>query len=428
MKKLFALIVLCFGFIAHSPAVMGARQGDLSIDIPPPPPPPEIFRLSQAENDDCMGAGTIFNFSANNIQVREKWSLESSPPLGITLSLNDNGVLAFSGATDQDLQVVATVMVEDEFSLLSDDYQNLTAQAIITLDIVVPKIFISGGINNSIEGATWSSSNGINWQINNANSFPPRYYHTMSPLNGRLYVMGGSGNVIGTSNYNDVWSSRCGNTWQQDTPDAGWSKRYQHAVAVLQNTLFLAGGYSNGTKNDVWSTTDGTTWSPAKANNNTGWSKRYRHQMVSHQNTLYIIGGITAGNAILGDVWSSPNGTNWSLLTDSTPWSNRHLHQVVVHKQRLYLMGGRASRSGDTLSDVWSSEKGIHWERETDSMGGGGRYNFVAFSYNGRLYVMGGTSNNDVWSSADGQTWRRDTTNSGWPSQTGSAGAVFLPE
>ncbi len=411
MKKLFALIVLLFGFAVYSHAVSGEKEGALAINFTP-----EIFRLPQADNGDCMAELPI-TLSAKNIQVREKWDVKGSP----SFSINDSGVLAFNGTNEQ---AVITVIVEDDFRLLNEDYQNLTAKAIITLDIMVPKIFISGGLSGSNSGEVWSSTDGINWQINNANSFPRRAYHTMSPLNGRLYVTGGKY----ASAYSDVWSrSICGNTWQQDTPNAGWGTRTEHAAAVLQNTLFLAGGLVSGAQNDVWSTTDGANWSLIKANNDTGWSKRQGHQMVSHQGTLYIIGG-RSGNNMLGDVWSSPDSTNWSLLTDSTPWTNRHLHQVVVHNHQLYLMGGRGSRVGNTLMDVWSSADGTNWSLAANSMGGGSRDSFVSFSYNGRLYVMGGKSNYQVWSSEDGKTWQQDTTTSGWLGQTGSVGTVFPPE
>ena len=416
MKKILALIALLVGFAVYSHAVSGEKEGALAIDFTP-----EIFRLPQAEADNGDCSAELLTLSAKNIQVREKWDVKSSS----SFSINDNGVLVFNGATDQ--QAVVTVMVEDDFSLLNNNYQNLTAQAIITLDIMVPKIFISGGNANFNSGEVWSSANGINWQINNANSFPARFFHTMSPLNGRLYVMGGQ--QSSTSRYNDVWSrSICSKAWQQDTANAGWNARSEYAVAVLQNTLFLAGGVSNnGVQNDVWSTTDGANWSPAKANNSTGWSKRQGHKMVSYQNTLYIIGG-RSGNDILGDVWSSVDGKNWGLLTVSTPWTNRHLHQVVVHNNQLYLMGGWASRNRDPLSDVWSSADGANWSLETNSMGGGSRWSFSAFSYNGRLYVMGGNGNSQVWSSADGKTWQQDAPNSGWPAQYGAAVAVFPPE
>ena len=378
MKKLFLLMFLLLALYSH--AVSSEKEGALAINFTP-----EIFRLPQAAGDsDCSADAPLLTLSVKNIQVREKWDVKGSP----SFSINDNGVLAFIGATNQDQQAVATVIVEDDFSLLSDDYQNLTAQAIITIDIVVPKIFISGGTYDSINGITWSSADGINWQINNANTFPARYYHTMSPLNGRFYVMGGSEGYVNPSNYKDVWSrSICGKTWQQDTADAGWGNRTEHAAAVLQNTLFLSGGFSNGVQNDVWSTTDGANWSLLKANSDTGgsttdWTKRQGHQMVSHQGTLYIMGG-RSGNDINNEIYSSVDGKNWSFITYA-PWTSRHLHQAVVHKERLYLMGGLANRNSNELSDVWSS--------------------------------------------ADGKTWQRDTTNSGWPAQVGSAGAIFLPE
>ena len=88
----------------------------------------------------------------------------------------------------------------------------------------------------------------------------------MAAFDGRLYVMGGAGISI---TYEDIWSSADSAAWQQVTISASWGAWSSHAVAVLQNTLFLSGG---GETNDVWSSVDGVEWRQETASPN--WSDR----------------------------------------------------------------------------------------------------------------------------------------------------------
>ena len=217
-----------------------------------------------------------------------------------------------------------------------------------------------------------------------------------------------------------------GENWTLETNSASWGTRSSHAVAVLQNTLFLSGGAQT---NDVWSSTDGTNWSLVKANNNDGWISRQAHQMVSHDGRLYVIGGTrTDAFDLIGDVWSSPDGKNWTLEIDNPPFGKRLYHQVVAHNQRLYLMGGEKgdfSYNAQEMRDVWSSADGKNWRQETNSMGGGTRSLFGAISYNGRLYIMGGLNNHSVWSSVDGVAWQRETTSPNWSSRDNIALSIL---
>ena len=362
-------------------------------------------------------------FQAKNIQVEARWEVLSDD---VTLDIDNNGVLTFPSGISP-LTAVVTVIVEDNFKKLNSAYKNLAASAIITINFVYPKIYIIAG-----NGANdvWHSVNGKDWNKCSANigNNVTREGFATAVLNRKIYIFGG-GQFDGsnTRKRNDVLSSEDCTAWEQVKPSDTnyWQARDGHAVAVLNGTFFLAGGYSNDYQNDVWSSPDGEIWSLKTGD--AGWSKRSQHRMVSYQGKLYITGGHSASNT-LSDVWSSPDGETWSREA-SSKWPSRRGHGFVVHDEKLYLMGG-FTNSFKFRNDVWSSADGKSWERE-GSIGGGNRGLFTAVSYKERLYIMGGmsdsdyNSNNNVWSSADGQTWSLETNDAGWTARYGHGATLF---
>ena len=42
----------------------------------------------------------------------------------------------------------------------------------------------------------------------------------------------------------------------QAIANTGWSARYGHTSVVFNNTMWVIGGYANGSSNDVWYSTD----------------------------------------------------------------------------------------------------------------------------------------------------------------------------
>ena len=417
------LVFAVLAIAAFATAAWGDNDGARSFTLAP-----EISRSPQQVD----GGGIAFQ--VKNIQVEAEWDVMAGDA---GLTIDDNGVLTWPSDIGA-RTVVVTVIVEDNFSKLNDDYVNLAASATITINFIAldPKIFIAGGrvsnTDNSNDGV-WSSTDGKNWQqcnVGNSKYFTSRYLHAMA-VKGRLYVFGGR--VGDRTIFEDIWSTVDCTTWQQVTGSADWPERYSFPVAVLQNTFFLAGGAS--IYSDVWSSTNGKNWVELKSNfvpgeDIIGWIPRSSHRMVSYKGTLYITGGYS--NSPIKDVWSSVDGTTWSLETDSPPWAGRYDHGFVVHNNLLYLMGGLGT---SRLSDVWSSENGKDWTQASTGsiMGGGSRSNFSTVSYKGRLYIMGGidSSNNvknDVWSWADGETWSLETPDAGWSVRSDHTAAVFPRE
>jgi len=149
--------------------------------------------------------------------------------------------------------------------------------------------------------------------------FSPRYGHAVViDSQDALFVMGGfyadkkAGKVLC---FSDIWMSTDeGRSWTLVNAHAPWSGRYQHTAQLIGietglpvDEVFVIGGLNVDLQrcNDVWRTKDnGLTWdevTPAAR-----WSARYEHASVSDRNSsLYVIGGMSTGADKFHDVWRS---------------------------------------------------------------------------------------------------------------------------
>ena len=117
MKRFLALTLL-IGFFAFLPSA--SADGDNGLHIIP------------ADVHQSASSGTaMLTLKATNIQVRAKWRLDGDSPFAIT----DNGELRLTAELSPTI-IVATVIVEDMFSELNRNYQNLTATALITVEFM----------------------------------------------------------------------------------------------------------------------------------------------------------------------------------------------------------------------------------------------------------------------------------------------------
>ena len=118
MTRLLALTLL-IGFFAFLPSA--SADGDNGLHIIP------------ADVHQTASNGTaMLTLNATNIQVRAKWRLDGDSPFAIT----DNGELRLTAELSDPATIVATVIVEDMFSELNRNYQNLAATALITVEFI----------------------------------------------------------------------------------------------------------------------------------------------------------------------------------------------------------------------------------------------------------------------------------------------------
>ena len=115
----FLALTLLIGFFAFLPSASADGENGLIIKTP------------NAHQTASNGAAML-TLKATNIQVRAKWRLDGDYPFAIT----DNGELRLTATLSDPATIVATVIVEDMFSELNRNYQNLAATALITVEFM----------------------------------------------------------------------------------------------------------------------------------------------------------------------------------------------------------------------------------------------------------------------------------------------------
>ena len=389
----------------------------------------------------------LLNLQADNIQVRETWRVTNAAH---AFTVSNNGELYLTGVSGS-ATFVATVYLIDNFQVLNKAYQNLTASAVITVEVMSgsilsaeqpPRLAALEGMAKEVyvfdaHGGTipytytllanpddnaFAFSNGIlsvnvnatigeyrfTVEVADADNMLATVAATVEIRGKQIFVLGG----LGGFNLNDVWFSADGANWRRETDDAEWAGRNSYQAVSHNGRLYVLGGWDGGNRlNDVWFSADGANW--RRETDDAEWAGRSDHQAVSHNGRLYVLGG-SDGNNRLNDVWSSADGKSWEEETAHAGWAGRDRHQAVSHNGRLYVLGGY---DGSFSNDVWSSADGKSWVRETDDAGWARRFDHQAVSHQGRLYVLGGLNANrlnDVWSSADGKNWVRETDDAKW--------------
>ena len=122
-------------------------------------------------------------------------------------------------------------------------------------------------------------------------------------------------------------------------------------------------------------------------------------------NKLWVIGGYDGENK--NDVWSSIDGVSWIQITSNAEFSKRQQHQVAVFDNKLWVVGGREGLSGDIKNDIWSSINGITWNRVTDNAGILARTGHEVMTFDNKLWII--RAGGGVWSSSNGITWKVET-------------------
>ncbi|NLV46257.1 MAG: hypothetical protein GXY07_17350 [Candidatus Hydrogenedentes bacterium] len=186
-------------------------------------------------------------------------------------------------------------------------------------------VFYSGDV------MTWTQKTAAaNWAA--------RTYHTSAVFDGKMYVMGGAAKDTEGSlaRFDDIWYSEDGGNWTQETPGTHWSPRYGHTSVVFEITpgqprIFVMGGqvgddFTNKSSyaNDVWSSEDGINWT--EETGNAGWAGRREHASVVYDGKIWVIGGWYRDGGTshdLRDVWYSTNGRDWVMADPQPSWFAR---------------------------------------------------------------------------------------------------------
>jgi len=222
------------------------------------------------------------------------------------------------------------------------------------------KLWIFGGWFNSYEAPprdVWSSENGKDWKLVTEKA---PWIHSDLPMtitfNNKMWFMGGwyNGRLPGHSASNQVWSSDDGKDWKQETDKAPWSPRAYHQAAVLGDTMYVFGGGNYVPKyhanNDVWSTKDGKNWK--QETDKAPWNPRLWFSSAVYRDRIWVMGGWSNNpSKNWGDIWHSKDGKNWEKFQSKTCWKERHEHSAFVFQDKIWIAGGHAQ---PLSNETWS--------------------------------------------------------------------------
>ncbi|MFZ2960367.1 MAG: hypothetical protein WA705_26085 [Candidatus Ozemobacteraceae bacterium] len=276
--------------------------------------------------------------------------------------------------------------------------------------------------SGTMKGDVWSSSDGMNWTLVNANpAFTPRHVYGSVVFNNQMWIVGGRGT---SSSYGDAWSSSDGVTWTQQCSSIGISGEIQ--CAVLNGKIYA---FSDST---IVSSSDGTTWTTETSS--PAYGTRSSYGLTAFSGKLWIVGG---GNQIeptspsarmdtvasptqaayLSDVWSSADGKSWTQEIATASFSPRKGLMLMSDEGRMLLAGGWVGRgaSNSTLlkNDVYTSTDGKTWTQATPNAGFAPRSAAGFVKFNSAYYMIGGF----IGGVNDGGQWIQFMTNDVWSSK-----------
>ena len=290
------------------------------------------------------------------------------------------------------------------------------------------KLWLTGGwiTNNLTLNDVWSSPDGKDWtrvKDNDETGFPKRALHCMVSHKGRLWIIGGARRPLAA--LSDVYSSSDGSSWRVEKPDdtSSFAGRGMHSCISFKDRLWVIGGMTvlpdkkQAFADDVWSSSDGKSW---KHESDAPFLARYNPAVLVFNDRMWVIGGATDGQS--EDVWSSLDGKTWEPEKQSTPGIfPKSSHAAIGFNSSLWVLGGstniKENISGTkspsyktwTSSEVWISKNGRDWQRQTTRDGSSipSRNRSRVMSIGDRLFFIGGTgynldgsacwSCNDVW-------------------------------
>ena len=366
--------------------LIAISDGAFDIDVKPtfiwePAIDPEGFNVTYdllvgktANNFEPIAStinGTTFTVS-NRLPVSEElfWTVKAKDNNGAETLASNTFSFKTRNLTNGTLAVNAFTSLQTHTSLAFD-----------------AKLWLIGGQN-----AVLNSSDGINWNVINANPpFQARMNHSSVTFDSKMWVIGGESSLV---NKNDVWFSSNGINWTKAIENAPFSARQGHSSVVFDNNIWVIGGHAGATSfNDVWFSTNGTNWQ--KATDNVNFTIRKEHTTVVFDNKMYMISG--------NEVRFSTDGVTWNLASTVNDFSSRSNHSSVVFDGKIWLIGGFGTID---RNDVWFSKDGVTWIRNVESANFNDRSNHTSVVFKDKIWVVGGVKlfsasgadpNNGIW-------------------------------
>lgn len=233
------------------------------------------------------------------------------------------------------------------------------------------RLYVIGG---DLLTDVWSSADGIDWRLENANApFGKRYTPNAVSLDGKIIVYGGlywdpvdwchDRDDCSAVGRNDVWQSADGGvTWSLLTAAAPWEGRgLIHGSVVYGNRMVLIGGglkvappgarYQETSRefSDIWSSADGISWRQETAD--FGFAPRTHFSVAASEwGCIVSDGSVGTQTNVSNDLLFAPDCVHFTAVPDP-PLERRHASSLAVFNGSVVILGGPPS--GGAATTVW---------------------------------------------------------------------------
>ena len=236
---------------------------------------------------------------------------------------------------------------------------SFTARRLHVATLYNNDVYVIGGCTSSSEiplndvvkftiaTSTWSP-------ISYTGTFPARWFHSVTLVNGDIYIIGGY-NGYGT-HFNDIRKFNIATSIWTDVGYTGtFSAREGHSATLYNNLIYVIGGNygSSSNKNDVLTFNIATSvWTNIVYSGT--FSARWAHTATLYNDAIYVIGGrIGTGTSNYNDVLMFILATNtWVTISPIGSYTPRGIHDTVLYNNIIYFMDGSYANTA-VLSDMY---------------------------------------------------------------------------
>lgn len=273
------------------------------------------------------------------------------------------------------------------------------------------KLWLFGGSTyDKYKSETWSSDNGLAWQLESTSL--PVELTTMQTFvyNDRVWLVGRDNNYPGEGHKFNFWSSDDVLNWTEE--GALINVPYDFEVEIHDGRIFVM--YRESDENVVITSSDSTSWEKSKGLVPSGFPFAGSTEIFNGK--IWKTGGYQKdanGDPVaVNDIWSSLDGLDWTLETASAWRGGRWGNRTINHDGKLWVIGGR-DRRVLAHSETWSSEDGVNWVEQGVGLGFRPEQGFTVVSFKNQLLTFAGRSpmgyhkpKNRMWV-YDNNEWRQ---------------------
>ncbi|MRI00566.1 hypothetical protein GH721_08510 [Kriegella sp. EG-1] len=207
-------------------------------------------------------------------------------------------------------------------------------------------------------GATYYTSDGINWHFASNSNLPHLYVDQAIVFNNKIYVFGGLFTPYTTSSDEPViYSSSDGINWTLEASDA-LDTNLASAI-VFNNNIYLMNAFEPNSYNlgEIWQSADGRNWSKVRRgltkypSTSTGFPNRWGSGKVVYNNKVWLIGGSIDGTKT-NDIWFTKDMKNWFQYTGDSKFAPVTGLSALNFRDKIWLLGGYGSIS--QFNQIWS--------------------------------------------------------------------------